>query len=625
MNTKYKIILSILWIGSSILFSNCSKDDFDKDNEGSDNSGLIFPGESSGIDDSDYPDFNPVIEPWNGEKANDADKDKVDNGNSDIYHEANTFSEKITVKFENASASVSLSAGSKVKYKVDGAYVAIDMMTNSVKDVEIIASGKSADGQLKIYGEKKYKLTLSGLDLTSQKGPAINNQCKKRVFVHLTDGTVNKLIDCKNYSREPYYLTNTGEADEDRKGCFFSEGDMIFSGTGVLEVAGKYKHGIATDGYMWIRPGVTLVVSEAAKNAVQVKGDVTDNIGFYMAGGLLYTNVSSLAGKSIKSDLHAVVAGGKVMLNQSGNSTYDEEEQDTSSPAGIKTEGNIVVSGGNIVVKSTGTGGKGIHANGSIQISGGETTITTTGDSYCMSDALTSSPKGMKANGNIDIKGGVLNIAVTGKAETFGNPKGLESKGILTISGGEIYSYSTDDAITGVTGVVINGGRILGHSTNNDGIESDGDLLINGGLLIANGASGAEESIDCSSSSKIIINGGIIIGTGGTCIHAPSSSSKQRSVIYGGLSVAKNDYLSITDSSGKPILTYKLPRGMKGMVLFYSSNDIKAGVTYNISLNGKLSGWTDMWNNCFSGGSWIDGEAVGSFTSESIVTIVGQS
>lgn len=621
----YNIVLSLFCIGSTVMFSNCSKDDIEKDHENSENPELVFPGESSGIDDSDAPDFNPVIEPWNGEKANDASKDKVDGNNADIYHEANTFSEKVVVKYEGTSASVSLAAGSKVKYKIAGAYVTIDLMTNSVKDIEIIASGKSDDGQLKIYGEKKFKLTLSGLELTSLKGPAINNQCKKRVFIHLTAGTSNKLTDCKSYSKEPYYLTNTGEVDEDRKGCFFSEGDMIFSGSGVLEVAGKYRHGIVTDGYLWIRPGVTLVVSEAAKNAVHVKGDATDNIGFYMAGGLLYTNVSSLAGKSIKSDLHAVVSGGKLLLNQSGDSTFDEEDNDTSSPAGIKTEGNIVISGGDLIVKSTGSGGKGLHSNGRIRISGGETTITTTGQSYFKAQDMVASPKGMKANGNIDIDGGILNIAVTGKAESFGNPKGLESKAVLTVSGGEVYSYATDDAITAVSGIVINNGRIFAHSTDSNGIESDGELIINGGLAIANGASGNNESIACASTSKFIINGGIIFGTGGTCVHAPSSSSKQRSVIYGGLTVAKNDYISVTNSAGKPTISYKLPRGMKGMVLFYSSSDLKSGETYNISLNGKLSDWSEMWNNCFSGGIWNDGTKIGSFIPEGTVTVIGQN
>lgn len=614
-------LLVLLYISTFLLFS-CSKNDWV---DFSDEPDMDTPGLGQGNDDSSIPQFNPVIEPWNGEKAGDLSNDKVDGSNEDIYHEANSFTEKVNVIFNGSSATVTLSNGSKVKYNIDGAYVTIDMLTNSVKNVEIIASGKSDDGQLKIYGEKKFKLTLNGLELTSAKGPAINDQCKKRVFVHLADGTTNKLTDCSSYSKEPYYLTSTGETDEDRKGCFFSEGNMIFSGSGILEVAGKYKHGIVTDGYMWMRPGVTIVVTEAAKNAVHVKGDATDDIGFHMAGGLLYTNVSSIAGKGIKTDLHVVVTGGKLLLNQSGDATYDESDKDTSSAAGIKTDGNVSISGGTLVIKSTGTGGKGINADGSIEISGGETTVTTTGSSYYKSKDLTSSPKGIKADGNIDIKDGVINIAVTGKADNYGSPEGLESKAVLTIEGGTIFSYATDDAINAITGITINGGKIYAHSTTNDGIDSNGYFYINGGVVIANGASGAEESFDCDNTSKFIINGGTIIGTGGTCMQTPSTSSKQRVMIYRGLSLSKNDYVSVLDASGNPIDTYQLSRGMSGMVLFYSSPDIKSNATYIISKNGKLTDYKTSWNGWFSGGKWADGTQVASVTSTGVVTVAGQN
>lgn len=186
-------------------------------------------------------------------------------------------------------------------------------------------------------------------------------------------------------------------ASEDRKGCFFSEGNLVFSGTGVLVVAGKYKHGIVTDGYFWMRPGVTIAVTEAAKNGIHVKGDTDDNIGVYVKGGFIYTNISSSAGKGIKTDLNAEIAGGKLLLNTSGDAVYESDENDTSSAAGIKTDGSIIISGGTHTLKSTGTGGKGLNADTDITISGGETTITTTGGKYAYSSSLTSSPQRSKS------------------------------------------------------------------------------------------------------------------------------------------------------------------------------------------------------------------------------------
>ena len=299
------------------VFSSCTTDNDFEERE------MVpgdLPGGGNDSDDGDAPDFDPTIIGWDGQKADDAATD-IAGADEDIYWEANGFGDNdgvtVNVVYSGSSATVTTSDTS-VGYYTDGAYVTIDMLTNSVKNVEIVVSGKSDDGQLKIYGEKKFKLTLSGVELTSGKGPAINDQCKKRAFVHLTEGTTNCLTDAASYSEEPRYLNGGSSVSEDRKGCFFSEGNLIFSGTGVLVVEGNYKHGIVTDGYFYMRPGVTIAVTGAAKNAIHVKGDEDDKIGVYMAGGLIYANVSSTAGKGIKTDLDAEIAGGRLLLTLPG-------------------------------------------------------------------------------------------------------------------------------------------------------------------------------------------------------------------------------------------------------------------------------------------------------------------
>lgn len=582
-----------------------------------------LPGGGSGSDDGDAPGFDPTITDWDGQKADDATLDVVGT-NEDIYWEANAFGDDndgVTVKvvYSESSATVNTSDNSVICY-TDGAYVSVDMLTNSVKNVEIVVSGKSGDGQLKIYGEKKFKLTLSGVELTSSKGPAINDQCKKRAFVHLTEGTTNRLTDAATYSEEPRYLNGGSSASEDRKGCFFSEGNLIFSGTGVLAVEGNYKHGIVTDGYFYMRPGVTIAVTGAAKNAVHVKGDEDDGIGVYVAGGLLYANVSSTAGKGIKTDLDAEIAGGKLLLNTSGNATYDDDEKDTSSSACIKTDGDVIISGGTHTLKSTGTGGKGINADGEVRISGGETTVTTTGGKFYYSQSLTSSPKGVKADGDIAISGGKLNISVTGVSD---GSEGLESKATLTVTGGEVYSYAYDDAINAASAINISGGKVYAYASNNDGIDSNGSLVISGGLVIGVGTSAPESGIDCDNSNSFRIDGGTVIGMGGTLQSSPSSSSKQRSVVYNGVSATKGAKICVLDASGTPVLTFAFPRTMSGTAFFFSTPDIASGASYTVSSGGTLGDHKDSWNGWYAGGTWSGGSQVGTFTSSSVVTTVG--
>lgn len=103
--------------------------------------------------------------------------------------------------------------------------------------------------------------------------------------------------------------------------------------------------------------------------------------------------------------------------------------------------------------------------------------MTTTGGKYYYSQSLTSSPKGVKADGNITVSGGKLNISVTGVSD---GSEGLESKTTLTVTGGEVYSYAYDDAINASSAINISGGKVFAYASNNDGIDSNGSLTISG-------------------------------------------------------------------------------------------------------------------------------------------------
>ncbi len=564
---------------------------------------MQFPPEMGGgnlSDDGDAPEFDTVIAEYDGQKADDADMDIVGT-DENFYWEANTFDNKIIIVYSETAAPQVTVSNDAILYHTDGSYVTIDMLTNSVKGVEIIASGTSNDGQLKIYGEKKFKLTLNGLKLTCTKSSAINNQCKKRVFVHLEDGTENYLIDESKYSDEPYYIDETLKDDEDRKGCFFSEGNMIFSGTGVLVVKGKKKHGIATDGYFYMRHGVTIAVIEAAKNAIHVKGDEDDAIGIRIDGGLVYAHTSATAGKGMKTDLNVDILGGKLMLNTSGGSEYEEDENDTSSPAGIKADGNMVLTAGTLILKSTGEGGKGLNIDGNLQIDGGSMTISTTGGRYVYDEALdlTSSPKGVKADGNFTINGGEVNVYVGGASD---GSEGLESKSAFTINGGKVYVYAYDDAINAASDITINGGDVYAYSVTNDAMDSNGTLNLNGGQAVAIGGNVPEGGFDCDRSEWFKVTGGTFLGLGGASA-TPSSQSTQRVVVYNGLRMEKDAELSIANSSGTAILTYKLPLSMNDASMFFSSADLVKG-DYSVS---------------------VGDSSVGSFTSNNIITTVGSS
>ena len=218
----------------------------------------------------------------------------------------------------------------------------------------------------------------------------------------------------------------------------------------------------------------------------------------------------------------------------------------------------------------------------------------------------------------------MVNIQVTGRSD---GSEGLESKSKITVNDGQIFVYAYDDAINVggdyAVGLEVNGGKIFAFADNNDGIDSNGKIWVNGGLIIGSGSGAPEEGFDCDRSENFIVKGGILIGTGGAAI-STSSSSTQRNVVYNGISAQTDSLVVIVDPDGKTILKYKFPRTMSRLALFFSSPDIQSGKTYTVYTGGSISGNTENWNGWFKDGIYDLGKKVGTFTSNGINTTVGQ-
>ena len=575
-------------------------------------------GDDSGQTDVNDPDTYNDVTPWTGIWASDVGMDAI-GSDPDFYYEANTFPNLVVVTFNGNTATVE-SSNSNIKSDISGAYVTIDMLSNGVSGVEIIVLGKSTDGGLKIYGDKKFKLTLNGLDLTSNRGPAINSQCKKRMFLHLTNGTTNRITDAANYSDDTYTLP--GSYNEDRKGAFFSEGHIVVSGEGALVATGNYKHAIVTDGYYYQRPGVTIAVTAAAKSALHVKGDDEDMIGAWFKGGVFYARVASTAGKGVKCDYDIVIDGGKFDVETSGNAEYDATEADTSSAAALKSDTHIEINAGDILFKSTGTGGKCINCDGSLTINGGSLDLTTTGKRYEYNRNTTSSPKAIKVDGAIIINGGKTDINVTGQSE---GSEGMESKSTITFNGGEMMVKSYDDGINAKSDITINGGKIYTYGTNNDGMDSNGTITMKGGLVIGVGSNAPETGIDVDNSSNWKINGGTMIGFGGSMMASPSTASGQCMLVYNGLSATAGQEVTLLDAENNVIVSFEYPLTKSGATLLLSCPEIVKNSTYKVWQGGTISNPTEEWLYWSINGTMTGGSELNSFTPSSTITTIGNS
>ena len=488
----------------------------------------------------------------------------------DDYIENTTFAKTITITFSTSGAA-SVSGDDEGIVSINGNDVTANNETDKV--VKYILTGETSDGFFKLYSSKKQAIVLNGVNITNPDGAAINNQSKKRTFIVLNDGSKNYLTDGTKY--------NDAVDSEDMKACFFSEGQLVFSGSGYLEVDANCKAGIRSDDYVRTLPKTNIFVDASAGNGIR------GNDAVIITGGVVNVNVTGTADKGISSDGEVRLDGGRTTIMTSGGYEYDEEDLDYTACAGIKADSIVNINGGELNIKSTGIGGKGINSDDKININDGVIRIITTGKRQKDSKGSVS-PKGIKADGNITIKGGQTQIRLEGTGD---GTEALESKGEIHIEAGTLECYSYDDAINSKGNLYIDGGYVYARATNNDAIDSNMNLYINGGVVIAEGGQQPECGIDAAEGYSAYINGGTVIAVGGG-LQAISSSSKQASIA---VSASLGTTLGLLSGS-TAILGYKLPTSNSGTALMISSPSLKSGSTYTLRAGAEISGGTSFYS-----------------------------
>ena len=493
-------------------------------------------------------------------KADDSDED---------YLENTTIERTITVTF-STTADATVEGDDDGIVSISGNDVIATNTTGEV--IRYVLTGTTTDGFFKLYSTKKQAIVLNGVSITNPDGAAINNQSKKRTFIVLNDGTKNYLTDGTNYS--------DATDDEDMKACFFSEGQLIFSGSGYLEVDANCKAGIRSDDYVRILPKTNIYVDATSGNGIR------GNDAVIVTGGVINVNITGTADKGISTDGEVRIDGGRTTILTSGGYEYDSDESDYTACSGIKADSLVTINGGELNIKSTGTGGKGINSDDQIVVNDGTVRIITTGKRQKDSKGSVS-PKGIKADGNITFNGGQTQVRLEGSGD---GTEAIESKSELHIEAGTVECYSYDDAINSAGNLTIDGGYVYARAMNNDGIDSNKNLYLNGGVVIAEGGQQPECGIDAAEGYSAFINGGTVIAVGGG-MQAISSSSKQACIA---VSASLGTTVGVLDGT-TAILGYTMPASNSGTSLMISSPAFKTGSAYTLRSGCTLDGGTSFY------------------------------
>lgn len=302
-------------------------------------------------------------------------------------------------------------------------------------------------------------------------------------------------------------------------------GDDMFINGGIInvEVSAAGGKAINGDADVTINGGRTTVIATGngtweVDETLTYGGDTKAAAGigcdavFYMNGGELYAKATGSGGKGVKADLEAYITGGKIRIITEGGLYYSNGTTEshnytgntdnlpsvyTSSPKGMKigykddmvsptvTYGVLKITGGDIMIRTSGNNAEGVESKGTLDITGGTVLI------YAHDDAINST-------GDMTISGGTTVAVGT-------NNDAIDANGNMYLKGGTIIACGANGAEAGIDineqkKLYISGGYIFAI-----GGRVDGNLgSTSQGIITASGSLSANSSISVTGSSKTL-------------------------------------------------------------------------------------------------------------------------
>ena len=278
-------------------------------------------------------------------------------------------------------------------------------------------------------------------------GITITNNSGPCIYIENAKSVVIKLTE--NTTNTLTDGSNYSNAELDA--CIYSKDDLTIEGEGTLVVNANYKDGIASKDDLTIKSGIINVTSK--DDAIKGKDSAT------IEGGTITIDSQ---GDGIKTTNEEDKSKGIITVNE-GTITIKCVKD------GFDSVNKVIINGGTIKIDSNDDG---IHADGYIEINKGDITI--------------SASEGLEAT-YIKLNDGNVNISASDDGINCTN-KSSDYKVLCEFNGGNItikMGQGDTDGIDSNGDIVVNGGTInvTGQST----FDYDGTGTINGGTVICNG------------------------------------------------------------------------------------------------------------------------------------------
>lgn len=522
------------------------------------------------------------------------------------FSSADMFTERdLAGTYEESGAVYVTLSDDGITGETDG--VVIDGQTVTItEEGTYVFSGTLSEGQIVVDADDaKVQIVLDNVDITCATNAAVYVKSADKVFVTLAEGSQNTLRNTDEY---------VAIDDNNIDAVIFSKSDLTLNGTGSLTIVSAEGHGIVSKDDLKITGGTyditaaghalsgkdsvriadgTFVLT-AGKDGIHSENEDNEEKGYiYIADsdftitsdgdGMDASNIVQIedgtfditAGggaansqKTHESDMPGGPGGG---MPQNGEKPDGEDmPQDTTTDEsgtntkGIKADGDMYLNGGTYQIDSADDS---IHSNANITIADGTYTLATGDDGVHADDALI-------------VNGGTITVT-----ESYEGLEGLT----VTINDGTIDITTRDDGINAAgEKMELNGGYI--HIlAGGDGMDSNGDLTINGGEIYIDGPSdNGNSAIDYGDQSSAYVNGGtlVAIGSSGMAEWMSDSSKQKVLMVKLGEQMEAGDVV-LTDSEGNVIVRYMALKSYDCVII--STAEVESGATYTLTTSGTTT------------------------------------
>lgn len=488
-------------------------------------------------------------------------------------------------------------------------------------------------------------IVLNGLTASSETGSVIYGVQSKKIVITLAKGQENTLSDAETYiyedtsSDEPNAcifskddLTVNGKGTLNVNGNYQdgirSKDDLKIVG-GALNITAK-QHGMKGKDSVSVKDGELTV--NAGGDGIKANNDTDSEKGYVLLDGGTYRITAAQDG--IQAETILQINGGSGPISSGGgssNASYDasgqfrEEwgrwggnknqppqmngampsegempEEAQMPPEGGAPEAGITETVGAASDDSSDSA-KGLKAGNTIYLNGGEFTIDSSDDSiHCNGDitiidgayTMTSGDDGIHADNALVINGGEIRVN-----KSYEGLEGLT----VEIRGGNIEVTSEDDGINSAGGsdtqsdgrpgqnsfasgndcwIRISDGDIYVKAAG-DGIDSNGNLYMDGGMLVVEGPEdSANGTLDYEGTAEI--TGGTFVGTGNSGMAMAFSDTSAQCSINAVMDtmLPSGTMVTLKDSSGKEILSVSPTKSFNCIQI--SSPTLVSGETYTL-------------------------------------------